>query len=383
MLFRSKEKYLNLFDGTKTALKDSGYKLKDISPQVQFYYSYLSNDTTNIQTLCNTLLANYPPSHINYIYACEWYAVLSTIRNDQYTKAYYLAKGAIACQRKSMKNNSITYRLAKLLFELNDISHAHRYIKEVQRNANISNSRLHKTRASELLEIISNTHEKAAHRSQSRLIFFLITICIFFVILIISLIILIRQKKIASSTREELAKSYTQQVELNKKLNLLNAQLKQTNNLKEEYIGIFLGMRPYYIEKLRVYRSQVTKYLRNGKIADLNEYCKSDSFIENEVELSNKEFDKVFLSIFPDFVKEFNNLLQEDARIYPKAGELTIEMRIFALIRLGVKDSVHIARNLHYSVNTIYNYRSRVKNKAIGKREEFENAIIRIGNPNE
>ncbi|MEG1905255.1 MAG: DUF6377 domain-containing protein, partial [Bacteroidales bacterium] len=89
--------------------------------------------------------------------------------------------------------------------------------------------------------------------------------------------------------------------------------------------------------------------------------------------------DRMFLSILPGFIDEFNSLLEKDAVISPRPGEMTVELRIYALIRLGIKDSAHIAKHLRYSVNTIYNYRSRIKSKAIVPKEDFEKEVMKIG----
>ena len=109
-------------------------------------------------------------------------------------------------------------------------------------------------------------------------------------------------------------------------------------------------------------------------------------FISSSKELNNElsefydNFDDTFLELFPNFVNEFNALLQPDEQIVPKAGhQLNTELRIFALIRLGITDSVKIAQFLRYSITTIYNYRTRVRNKAAGNRDDLEKMVAMIG----
>ena len=138
-------------------------------------------------------------------------------------------------------------------------------------------------------------------------------------------------------------------------------------------------MRPYFISKLEEFRKIVIRHLNNGKTQNLYEYFKSSQIIDDEVNLIYKEFDRMFLNIIPDFVEEFNALLNEEDRIKTNPGELTMELRIFALIRLGIKDSSHIAKHLRYSVNTIYNYRSRLKNRSKIPRDDFEDEVMKIG----
>lgn len=117
----------------------------------------------------------------------------------------------------------------------------------------------------------------------------------------------------------------------------------------------------------------------SSRIDDLFKAIKSEQFIRDERNEFYNEFDKSFLKLFPNFITSFNNLLVEEARIYPKSDELlTTELRIFALIRLGVVDSNKIAHFLGYSLATIYNYRSRMRNKAVGDKDQFEQDVMNL-----
>jgi hypothetical protein len=146
--------------------------------------------------------------------------------------------------------------------------------------------------------------------------------------------------------------------------------------VKEEYIGRFMSLCSQYIDKLDNYRKMVNKKMKNKELEELFRISKSTELKEKELEELFLNFDSVFLHLFPNFVNDFNGLLQPEVRIQPKEeNRLTTEIRIFALIRLGIEDSSKIAEFLHYSVNTIYNYRARIKNGAIGNREQFERQI--------
>ena len=139
-----------------------------------------------------------------------------------------------------------------------------------------------------------------------------------------------------------------------------NHALSEANAAKEEYLGLFLSMCSGYIDKLKKFIS------RDEKEAELRNFYKT--------------FDTAFLELYPNFVSEFNALLREEERISLKDGELlSTEMRIFALIKLGITQSSHIASLLRYSVNTIYNYRAKIKNAALDDREQFEDKIKKIG----
>jgi chromosome segregation ATPase len=168
---------------------------------------------------------------------------------------------------------------------------------------------------------------------------------------------------------------------LNAQLSTLNSQLSESNQVKEEYIGRFMSLCSQYIDKLDDYRKLVNKKMKNKELEDLFRMSKSTELKEKELEELYQNFDSVFLHLFPNFVNDFNALLQPDLQVHPKEdNRLTTEIRIFALIRLGIEDSSKIAEFLHYSVNTIYNYRARIKNGALDNRESFERRIKQLGN---
>jgi hypothetical protein len=137
-----------------------------------------------------------------------------------------------------------------------------------------------------------------------------------------------------------------------------------------------------YIDKLDDYRKMVNKKMKNKELDELFQISKSTELKEKELEELLQNFDSVFLHLFPHFVDDFNALLQPDMQIHPKDdNRLVTEIRIFALIRLGIEDSSKIAEFLHYSVNTIYNYRARIKNGALDNRESFERRVKLLGMP--
>ena len=134
-----------------------------------------------------------------------------------------------------------------------------------------------------------------------------------------------------------------------------------------------------YLDKLEDYRRSLANLAISSKINELFKAIKSERFIEEERAKFYRSFDETFLNLFPNFVESFNALLVEEERIHPKPGELlSPELRIFALIRLGISDSNKIARFLRYSLNTIYIYRSKVRNKALGDKNLFDQEVMRI-----
>ena len=166
---------------------------------------------------------------------------------------------------------------------------------------------------------------------------------------------------------------------MNARLQLANRQLSESNQIKEEYIGRFIKLCSTYIDKLDGYRRMVNKKVCAGQIEELTKITRSSNALNAELDELYKNFDTAFLHLFPNFVAQFNALLQEDEQIVLKRDELlNTELRIFALIRLGINDSSQIAEFLRYSVNTIYNYRAKVKNKACVSRDDFENLVREI-----
>ncbi len=168
--------------------------------------------------------------------------------------------------------------------------------------------------------------------------------------------------------------------EANKQLNEKNAQLSEANLIKEEYIAHFFDLCSAYISKLENYRKALNKKANDRQLEELFRMLKSTTLVENELEELYSNFDTIFINLYPTFVAEFNALLIDEERVTPKPGEvLNTELRIFALIRLGITDSVKIAAFLRYSLSTIYNYRTKARNKAAVSRDEFEKMVMRIG----
>lgn len=124
----------------------------------------------------------------------------------------------------------------------------------------------------------------------------------------------------------------------------------------------------------------LARKIKTGQLDDLYKTVNSSSFVANELKEFFYMFDSVFLKLYPKFIEQFNTLLQEDERICPKEGELlTPELRVFALIRLGITDSGKIANFLHYSAQTVYNYRLKVRNKSLLSKDEFMESVQQIG----
>ena len=188
--------------------------------------------------------------------------------------------------------------------------------------------------------------------------------------LIISLIIIRRQLKKVGNAQLSLG-------ELNRQLSKLNDELLKTNQTREEYVSLFLDLCASYIDKLNRYQELVKRKIKAKQADDL---LKQNSTRMSEADTKRffVNFDTAFLTLYPTFITEFNALLRPGEEIYPQKGEiLNTELRIFALVRMGIKDSSRIATLMFYSPQTIYNYRTSVRNRA-KNRDEFEEQIKQL-----
>ena len=307
--------------------------------------------------------------------------------NDKGQEKKWLALSAISDLELVKKENISLRKLAYILYEEGDIESAYEYTKRSLDDAVFCNSKLRTYEISKMLPIINESYETKNKSSQSQLIVFLISVSVLSLFLIGVLILLFKQmKKVAKAQKN--VKLVNQKLSvLNQQLQGFNAQLNQTNLelaetslLKEIYIGRYMDQCSVYIGKMEEYSQKLKVMATAGKVNDLVSTVKSKAFIDKELKEFYSQFDQTFVQLFPTFVAEFKDLLNEPESIVIKKGELlNPELRLFALIRLGIKDSAKIAEFLRYSSSTIYNYRSQIKNKAKGPRDQFELKVMDIG----
>ena len=215
----------------------------------------------------------------------------------------------------------------------------------------------------------------------------LIFICLLSLFLIACIVYVYLQLKKLSKARKSLHSANKQlhnlNIELsrhNDKFKSINSELHEANILKETYISHFLDICSVYINKLEKFQNSLNKRAMERNLDELYKMLKSKEMINNELKELYEMFDNIFLHLYPDFGEQCNELQIKEERIELKQNEmLTPELRIFALIRLGITDSSKIAGFLHYSPTTIYNYRTRARNKAAGQRDQFENMVMKIG----
>ena len=313
-------------------------------------------------------------------------SLLYELANNRNLEKKFLILSSISDIQASVKDNASLAKLAMRLYEEKKIFKAHKYINFSLDDAKFFNSKLRFINLSNILPVITEAYERESSLQNKKLTKSLVFISILAVFLLFSLIFIYRQYKKLSLARVQLNQANTDLKSLNTQLNTSNdnlnelyQELLQANTIKEKYIGTFLNLYSDYINKLDIYRKLVKKFVTLNKIDELKKLSKSKQVVDTEMKLFHKNFDESFLEIYPNFVTEFNNLLVDDKKIRVKENEvLNTELRIYALIRLGITKSEQIAKILRYSVSTIYNYRVKLKNNAKNSRDSFENDVKKI-----
>ena len=313
------------------------------------------------------------------------------LKKDKEQQKKWLILSAISDVQLAKKENISLRKIAFILYEEGDIDRAYTYIKRSLEGALFCNAKLRTYEISKMLPIINQAYENKNETNRTQLTIILIAVSILSLILLGALVLLFKQmRKVAAAQKaltlanEQLSNLNQDLKEINQRLNDTNATLAEASLLKEIYIGRYMDQCSDYIGKLEEYSQKLKVMATAGKVNELLKLVKSNTPVENELREFYTQFDQTFLELFPSFIQDFSNLLVDTDTIQLKKGELlNTELRIFALIRLGIKDSAKIAVFLRYSVSTIYNYRSQLKNKARGPREEFENQVLLIGTAQE
>ncbi len=312
------------------------------------------------------------------------------LQGDSTQMIHWLVESVLADIRNSAMDQGSMWELANELMLKGEIDKASSYISFTSDCANRYGSRQRNWQIAPLLTTIAKNYKAQSERNTTQLTTALIVISVLLLLLLGVLVFLHRRNKQLGTARnalkeknDELAAVNAQLSTLNDQLSTVNGQLStvngqlsESNRVKEEYIGRFMSLCSQYIDKLDDYRKMVNRKMKNKELEDLFRLSKSTELKERELEELLLNFDSVFLHLFPNFVSDFNSLLLPEMQVQPKEdNRLTTEIRIFALIRLGIEDSSKIAEFLHYSVNTIYNYRARIKNGAVISREQFEKQV--------
>lgn len=294
-------------------------------------------------------------------------------KGDTANEKRHLILSAINDIRSGIREYTSLRLLAVMLYKEGDVDRAYAYMTRCMDDAAACNSLWRIYEVQKAFPIINKVYHHKLDRQRRVIFCSLVFIILLTLFLAVAILVIKKQMRKVSAARR-------QAQEANVRLKELNRELSESSHIKEEYIAHYIDQCSLYIDKMDKYRKHLQKVAQKGGAKELFEEIRSKSFIDNELKDFYAQFDDSFLNLFPNFVDDFNNLLVPEQRIRLKPGEkLNTELRIFALIRLGISSSTKIANFLRYSVTTIYNYRVRLRNAAAGDREKFDDAVMMIG----
>lgn len=324
----------------------------------------------------------YPKSNQIHVKAMLAYNVSLSYRNkkDKKQELIWLTISSINDLSSVTKEYISLRSLAFELYESGDIDRARMYMKCSMEDALFCNARLRTFEISHLMPFIDNAYEHETKARQNLLTIFGVVVSALLLFLLLAMWRVYRQMKKLALARKEIGLVNEKLSELNGKLLENNNSLTEANIIKEEYIVKYMDQCSLYIDKMDDYRRNLQKTATNGKLEELVFKIKSKDFIEDALSEFYQNFDETFLKFFPNFVEELNDMVIPEERFQLKHGNsLNLELRIYAVMRLGINDSLKIAEFLRCSPNTIYNYRTRNRNNALGNRDAFEDKVKQIG----
>lgn len=309
------------------------------------------------------------------------YANISDSYGHDDDATLYFAKSAIFDLMTPVHEYKSLYELASKLYDAGDIKRAYRYISRSINDAITANALINIQSINRSLPIISRSYHTQMLHNRRQLSVLSGILGIMAVLLIGAVIVTLKEQRKARQAEKRTSEINEELKAINRKMEEYILLLKESNNIKEIYIGRYIDLCSEYIGRMERYRSMLNRTARTEGFEAVRNALKSSEFIDKELNEFYEQFDATFLQLFPDFIKDLNALLQPDKRIELKTrdGIMTTELRIFALIRLGITDSVKIAEFLRRSVSTVYNYRVKMRNAALNSREDFEKQIMGIG----
>lgn len=360
----------------------------------------LSPEDSLFSALENVVLSSHHNTRLDAMNAYGLSNMYKRIGDKEKTMIY-LIYSAMADLRVCNRDIASLQELSSLLYDAGDIDRAYAYMNYCLKAALLYPNRVRIINISTELDKIYANYQQRDIRWRNSLQNYLYVVTFFSIILVLALIGLYRQTKKMRKSRTELDSvnhSLNQHVvelsQMNKQLALANQELQnlnellrsanqklqESNDVKEEYIGYVFSICSNYISKLDEYRKNINRKLKTGQFEEARQLTDNSSLTQNELKDFYANFDAIFLRVYPDFVADLNSLLRPEEQILLKdASELNTEVRIYALVRLGINDSVKIADFLHCSPQTVYNHRLRMRNKAIIPKDKFAEAVRLLG----
>jgi len=324
------------------------------------------------------LVQSVKPEDRDFAIHAFFQSELANLRGDQSERLYWLVKSAECDLINAVRDYASLTMVAQLILP-SDVDRSFRYLRIAQEDALFYNAKLRPWQISRFLMEVEDAYSKrqdGVNKTNKIAAVFLAVLTV--ILAILARIWVRRSRKLAKMSRE-LEKSNKSLAMANATLNDLNRQISNSSRVKEKYIVNFLQGLSAQISVIRTEDNRFRNLLKQGKADQLLKELSISGRSEKARDEFYETFDNTFLALYPDFVAQFNALLQPEARVIPPEGKLTTEQRVFALILLGVDDSKKIASMLDYSVSTIYNYKVAIKNASLGERETFEERVKALG----
>ena len=364
--FAITESEQRLYDALTQTYRDS---IMYVQPEGGFVYELvradaLANEGRYIEAL--KVLENYDSLYsispeeqgIFSITMAQIYRQLGDIESEK----HQLIKSACSDLQGAVREYVSLRELAILLYREGDIDHAHYYMQCAIEDANAGGLRGRSLEVSTLYPIVESAYQQQESLREHLLHMLLISIVLIVIMMGFFLVYYARQRKVLRM--------------LNRQLHEMNTNLVQSNQIKTVYVGRYMEMASLLIDRFDNWRKTLHQYVKNDNIKQLKAEVGSQKFTQEQLNAFYHNFDEAFLNIFPDFVDQVKGLLVEGVEFRMKNGErLNTDLRVLCCIRLGITDSVQIASFLRYSLSTIYNSRTRMRNLAKGDRELFEQKI--------
>lgn len=320
-------------------------------------YYFLNHEYAKARATLIDLIASIPEDNNIYARASHKLAEIARARGESNEFIYYLTLSAIADIKSATLEVMSLQELGVLLYELEDIDRAHNYLSIALDNAVKCNAMMRMVQSSAAMPIIESAHKVELEAWQRHIYTFIGGLALLLIVLAILILFLRREMR---------------------RMRILQQHLETANHTKEVYISQFMNLCSIYMDKLHQLNKLVNRKISSGNVDDLYKITKSGKFVEEQSKEFYEIFDNAFLHIYPTFVESVNQLLKPDEQIILNDGErLNSDLRLLAFMRLGIKEGARIAQILNYSVNTVYAYRNKLKNRAING-ETFEADIMKI-----
>ena len=365
--------YLSLYNEATLPQQKKAYREKMVYYTQQAFkhaqpntYSYISN---------YSLLLQYQGKTDEAIQLLE----KAYQNNDTIKGRHYLILSSITDLKDAKKVYMSLQSLAMLLYYQGDIERAYIYISKALEDISFGKARYRFEDIANYLPIISaGNRQRVAEEKQTSLLLITFLSAVTLLLIIACFIIYTKNKRL-NEAKTTLKEQCDQLRIASEHLQQMNQQIIEKDHIKEEYIGMLFNLCSEYIQKQHTLYKQLNRIATSGHLSDLSKFISEQQGKSEDLKTFIHQFDTIFLTIFPNFVKDFNALLRPEEQIKVKEGELlTPELRIYALLRLGINDNSKIASFLHYSLQTVYNYRMKMRNKAISDKKDLAIQIFNL-----